>query len=214
VREARLRTNWTVPRSSYEKNVSEYVARALGSAEFLAALRRLDSLVGTAGAQNGLIETVLKLTLPGVPDIYQGAEFWEQSMVDPDNRRPVDFLARQNAPDAETSLLDLTHSWRNGRVKQQVIARLLRLRADQPALFSLGSYDAIDVEAPLLAFERRHGDARLYVAVRLRPWTPGSWDRQQLPQLATGLHDLFDSSERVGDQRKIASDLPFAVFHS
>jgi (1->4)-alpha-D-glucan 1-alpha-D-glucosylmutase len=86
VREARLPTNWNVPRTDYEEKVSGFVKGSLGSETFVESFAKFERTVGTAGAQNGLIEAALKLTVPGVPDIYQGAEFWEQSMVDPDNR--------------------------------------------------------------------------------------------------------------------------------
>ena len=73
---------------------------------------------------------LLKLTVPGVPDIYQGAEFWEQSLVDPDNRRPVDFTVRQRALTADGQLDELIGGWRDGRLKQQMIATVLALRAN------------------------------------------------------------------------------------
>ena len=87
-----------------------------------------------SGALNGLVQTILKLTVPGVADFYQGTEFWDQSLVDPDNRRPIDFAARTDASVQATPLAELLAGWRDGRVKQAVIARLLRLRWRCPDL--------------------------------------------------------------------------------
>src|SRR3546814_9412860 len=77
------------------------------------------------------------LTTPGVPDTYQGCEFWDFSLVDPDNRRPVDFVARHSALSATTDDDELLRDWRNGRIKQRLIARLLGLRAEFPEIFAL-----------------------------------------------------------------------------
>ena len=79
---------------------------------------------------NGLTQTLLKLTVPGVPDFYQGAEFWDQSLVDPDNRRPVDFARRIDALDAGEPPVALAAHWRDGRVKQAVIRQALALRRE------------------------------------------------------------------------------------
>jgi (1->4)-alpha-D-glucan 1-alpha-D-glucosylmutase len=180
VREARLRTNWSVPRSDYEEEVSSFIATAFQNGEVLKSLEQFERLIGTAGAQNGLIEVVLKLTVPGVPDIYQGAEFWEQSMVDPDNRRSVDFSLRELSIATEPVWAELFATWRDGRIKQHVIARLLGLRRRLPAVFDYGSYEPIGMGDHICAFERRHGTDRVLVAVRLSPWSPESWDGPSL----------------------------------
>ena len=88
--------------------------------------------IGPAGAVNGLAQTLLKLTVPGVPDFYQGTEFWDQSLVDPDNRRPVDFARRIDALEADETPVALAAQWRDGRVKQAVIRRALALRREVP----------------------------------------------------------------------------------
>src|SRR5690606_7610255 len=86
MREARQRTNWSVPKTGYEEAVSRFVKTALDPAgDVLTSFRAFERRIGPSGAQNGLAALALKLTVPGVPDIYQGAEFWEQSLVDPDN---------------------------------------------------------------------------------------------------------------------------------
>ena len=124
-----------------------------------------------AGALNGLAQTLLRLTAPGIPDLYQGTEFWDFSLVDPDNRRPVDWRRRLEAP-LDAPFMDLLADWRDGRVKQALVARVLDLRRRLPALFADGDYRPVRVEgaaaAEMLAFARRSGDAwMLVVAPRL-----------------------------------------------
>ena len=101
--------------------------------------------IGPAGAVNGLAQTLLKLTVPGVPDFYQGTEFWDQSLVDPDNRRPVDFARRIDALEADATPVALAAHWRDGRVKQAVIRRALALRREVPELFARGEYRPVEV---------------------------------------------------------------------
>ncbi len=119
------------------------------------------------GAVNGLSRTALKLTLPGVPDIYQGTEFWDLSLVDPDNRRPVDYEARARALDAEGSLPELLTDWRDGRVKQRLSALVLADRAASPALYADGDYRPLATRGThgrrLVAYLREHGGERLAV---------------------------------------------------
>lgn len=161
LREAKLRSSWTAPDEAYE-------ARAIGVAGALIAEPSVAAFahrIAPAGALNGLVQTALRLTLPGVPDTYQGTEFWDLSLVDPDNRRPVDYAARREIavwPDED---------WQSGRIKQGLIAHALRLRADHPALFEAPVTPlAVTGErcAHLVAFERRAGDAALIVVAPLR----------------------------------------------
>jgi len=119
---------------------------------------------------NGLAQTVLKLTAPGIPDIYQGTELWDLSLVDPDNRRPVDFARRREmlraTPEAWTELLG---NWQDGRVKLRLLAGLLALRRDMPGLFAEGSYEPLGVSGRaarhVFAFRRRQGRRVMIVAV-------------------------------------------------
>jgi (1->4)-alpha-D-glucan 1-alpha-D-glucosylmutase len=112
---------------------------------------------------------VLKCTLPGVPDFYQGTEFWDFSLVDPDNRRPVDFCARERPLGGRRRWKALLAGWRDGALKQRIVARLLAERADRPLLFAAGDYRPLAVAGTLapqvLAFTRRHKGERLAVAV-------------------------------------------------
>ena len=110
------------------------------------------------------------MTVPGVPDIYQGAEQWNFSMVDPDNRRPVDFAERQRAFCTETSFSKLVKNWDDGRLKQSVTHKLLRLRAEHPELFLRGSYHALDTnDERVCAYYRAYDDKIVAVAVQLYP---------------------------------------------
>ena len=175
VREAKLRSNWTAPDAEYEQAVESFVRGILDprrSAAFLADLLDFLSQVAPAGAVNGLAQTLLKLAAPGVPDIYQGCEFWDQSLVDPDNRRPVDYAARAAALREAAAVNDpaaLLADWRSGRAKQYLIARALDLRRRLPALFAAGDYVPVEAEGPLaehvVAFLRRGAEAAVLVAV-------------------------------------------------
>jgi (1->4)-alpha-D-glucan 1-alpha-D-glucosylmutase len=115
--------------------------------------------IGPAAERNGLVQLALRCTVPGVPDTYQGTEFPDLSLVDPDNRRPVGYAARSAA---------LTNPPR----KMRLLIDLLRLREAHPALFDRGSYEPAivtgDHAEDVLAFERRHGDKCLRCAVTLR----------------------------------------------
>src|SRR6202035_595973 len=150
-REAKLQTSWLDIDAAFEDAHTAHVRRLLDprrSASFLSSLRAFVETVAQAAAANTLAQTLLKLTVPGVPDLYQGTEFWDLSLVDPDNRRPVDYDAREAAlakldeatNEPATIVTDVLATWHDGRIKQLLIARLLRLRADFPDLFAAGAY--------------------------------------------------------------------------
>src|SRR5262249_22555982 len=113
--------------------------------------------------------TVLKCTLPGVPDFYQGTEFWDFSLVDPDNRRLVDYRSRIASADANAPLSALMHNWQNGHLKQYCIRRLLADRNADPDLYACGTYEpmiASDSGAQAsIAFRRDQGRVSLFVVV-------------------------------------------------
>ncbi len=109
IREAKLRSGWASPNAAYEEAALAFAAEALRpDGGFLAAFLPFVAEVARLGVHNSLVQTVLKLTAPGVPDIFQGAELWDFSLVDPDNRRPVDYRARSAALDAIAPLLGLS----------------------------------------------------------------------------------------------------------
>jgi len=127
IREAKENTSWINRHAEYEAAVSSFVKTLLesgGQNRFLNNFLPFQQHVARIGLWNSLAQTLLKLTCPGVPDIYQGNELLDFSLVDPDNRRPVDFAAREAAL-TDAPLTTLAHSWRDGRIKQAVIAHAL-----------------------------------------------------------------------------------------
>jgi (1->4)-alpha-D-glucan 1-alpha-D-glucosylmutase len=131
-----------------------------------AALARRTALLG---ALSSLTQLVLKATMPGVPDFYQGTERWDFSLVDPDNRRPVDFAARQAALAVEPDWGALAENWTDGHLKLALTHRLLALRTELPAVFRDGDYEPVEVTGPhrdhIVAFRRTAGRDRVVVAV-------------------------------------------------
>jgi (1->4)-alpha-D-glucan 1-alpha-D-glucosylmutase len=181
MREAKLATDWSAQNQPYESAARELLFGLLTEPGLAlrSEIAAFADRIGPAGAVNGLLQILLKLTIPGVPDSYQGCEFWDLSLVDPDNRRPVDYTARRAALERGQDVAKSEPHWRDGTVKQALIAATLAERAAQPDLFSLGGYEPLQAEGPaapdVVAFVRRHGvDAALVVglrnvAARLRP---------------------------------------------
>lgn len=173
VREAKVRSNWTSPNAGYEDAVEQFVRgilRPTQHAVFWRDLLAYCGRIGRAGAINGLAQTLLKLTSPGVPDIYQGCERWDLSLVDPDNRRPVDYVSRAALLESERAdLVSLTGNWQSGAIKQHVVARTLALRKEVPDLFAAGEYVPLEPEGPagdrFVAFIRRAAAHHLLVVV-------------------------------------------------
>lgn len=177
LREAKLRTSWLAPDEAYEQACRDFLFDIVAPQRRDGFLRELSAFVeriARAGAINGLQQTMLRLASPGVPDLYQGTELWDFSLVDPDNRRPVDFAQRhawlvESAGAPPSTYLD---DWRSGRVKLAVVQRGLALRSHLPALLGEGAYLPLDVEgehaAHAIAFARRYGNAwAVIVATRL-----------------------------------------------
>jgi len=166
VREAKQETSWLNPQAAYEDGLKTFIARILDdsiSGEFLEELSALARRVALLGALNSLNQLTLKATLPGLPDFYQGTEFWDLSLVDPDNRRAVDFVARADAlaalhtPDWER----LAQSWSDGHLKLAWTAHLLKMRNALAEVFTEGDYQPLEVNGPhrdhIIAFARRRG---------------------------------------------------------
>lgn len=173
-REAKLRTSWMAPEPAYEEALGSFVARLLSSDEpnrFLDGMARFAPDFVRLGALNSLAQLVLKLTQPGVPDFYQGSEFWDTSLVDPDNRRPVDFTARRTALVAlERGGFALARRrWREGWLKLWLTRQLLALRAGNREIFRTGSYHPLSTgdgtKNHVLAYARRHADQEIVVIV-------------------------------------------------
>jgi len=193
VREAKQRSGWVTPNQAYESALSQFVAGLLGRVDgnaFLDDLRGVAASLAWYGALNGIAMAAIKFTSPGVPDLYQGEEMIELALVDPDNRRPVDFAARNRALEAAQALAQqadfalpvrqLLPQSVDGRAKLWTVWRALQLRRDQPKLFEHGDYRALAVQGTrahhALAYARCHQDGlvvlvagRLFASMELTP---------------------------------------------
>jgi (1->4)-alpha-D-glucan 1-alpha-D-glucosylmutase len=217
VREAGVNTRWVFGDPAYEQALSGFIARALDpQGTFLASFRSFAATIAADGATNGLIQTALKLTIPGVPDIYQGAELWDQSLVDPDNRRPVDFGLRSAMLDRVTAYGDRPEG---AAAKLALIAALLELRRARPALFAAGSYEPIRATGAsagsFCAFARRNRSDTLVVAASLHPARPKRWAETEVAApsgLALPLRNLLTGNEVAGlSQSDLFRDGPVAL---
>ncbi|MDY7552995.1 malto-oligosyltrehalose synthase [Pseudomonas veronii] len=177
LREAKLQSSWSAPNEAYEQGVETFLTRLLLSDAGRAlrtAIGAAAQAIAPAGALNGLAQSLLRVTVPGVPDLYQGNEFWDFSLVDPDNRRPVDFNARQHALDTPPDIGKLLFNWQDGRIKQALIAQVLALRKAHPELFHRGSYTPLDVVGRhaehVVAFCREYQGKRALVVVPRWPY--------------------------------------------
>jgi (1->4)-alpha-D-glucan 1-alpha-D-glucosylmutase len=180
-REAKAHTSWTNPNEPYEEALKAFVARLLEDAEFVSdMLGFVEPLIGP-GRINSLSQALIKLTAPGVPDIYQGNELWDMSLVDPDNRRPVDYEVRREmladllrSPTPE----EIIHRSEQGMPKLWVTRQALQLRKRRPELFGPeGTYRPIEATGAkadhVVAFVR--GDGCVTVAPRLPLKLGGNW---------------------------------------
>lgn len=224
VREASRFTNWVNPNEPYEQALTGFVAGMLNRKRSAAFLEDFQAYVDArldAGLVNALAQQVLKLTSPGVPDIYQGTEFWGDSLVDPDNRRPVDFKTRQDALAAldGVSLPDLVANRRDGWIKLAVTTRLLNLRREHRLLFEEGDYVPVAVEGPMsehvVAFLRRRENEAVLVAVSRLLTIPGGnegvldasiWEGTTLQGLSDGAwRDVLAGGPADGEPGDLAA---------
>jgi (1->4)-alpha-D-glucan 1-alpha-D-glucosylmutase len=181
-REAKLATSWMNPDEAYEQALGEFAAELLGRPQannaFLHDFSMLAELIAYFGYFNSLTQTILKLTVPGVPDTYQGMELPQLALVDPDNRRPVDFerarerleqLQRRWHEPRAALLAEVIDAWRDGNGKLFVTRALLELRSQLPAVFDGGDYAPLSVEGEyrdhVLAFQRSSEGATVVVVV-------------------------------------------------
>jgi (1->4)-alpha-D-glucan 1-alpha-D-glucosylmutase len=176
-REAGRFTNWVSPDERYETALRDYVAgmmNATRSRPFMDDFQAFVDAQLDAGLLNALSQQVLKLTSPGVPDIYQGTEMWDDSLVDPDNRRLPDFETRIDMASHldDTNVADLVESLRDGRLKLFVTGKLLNLSREHKRVFERGEYIPVKVEGTaadhVVAYMRSSGERHvLVVAPRL-----------------------------------------------
>jgi (1->4)-alpha-D-glucan 1-alpha-D-glucosylmutase len=188
VREAKEASSWVHPNAAYEAPLQEFITAILeprGNARFLQDFAPFAAEVAHFGRINSLAQTLLRLTVPGVPDIYQGSELWHLALVDPDNRRAVDYelrrrlldelCAREQREDPAALCHSLLDEARSGAVKLHVIRKVLQLRKERNALFSHGEYLPLGVEGGrathVCAFARRYQGTAAVVIVPRLPYT-------------------------------------------
>jgi malto-oligosyltrehalose synthase len=181
LREAKTHSNWTTPNEGYETAAKKFVVSLLErGSPFWESFEKLHKKIADFGIVNSLAQVLLKFTCPGVPDVYQGTELWDLSLVDPDNRRAVDYEKRQQLiQELEARENDeyenlVHHLWENrygGKIKLWLIYKLLNERKQNSELFSKGDYIPLTIEGALkenvLAFARRHEQTWYIIAVPL-----------------------------------------------
>ena len=165
LKEAKMNTSWIQPNEQWDSAMSDFVARVLDPSpknKFLPTFLPLAEQIAQLGAINSLSQLALKLTVPGVPDIYQGSEIWNFTLVDPDNRRLVDYQQRRDllASLEMASPEELLQKWQDGRIKLLVTQRLLRFQREQTELFKRGNYVPLAVSGEFadccVAFTREY----------------------------------------------------------
>ncbi len=204
VREAKAHTSWTAPDEGYEKGLLGFIDAALDesvSAGFLDDFRNFEEKVAFFGAINSLSQLLIKIASPGNPDFYQGTEFWDLSLVDPDNRRPVDFgtrrktleeIIRRDAADQDGLISELVSTWPDGRIKLYVTWKALNFRRDHPGVFRDGAYRPLEAAGErsqnVFAFMRRDNSGPHVIAAAPR-LTAGITQAGRFPLGETTWHD-------------------------
>jgi (1->4)-alpha-D-glucan 1-alpha-D-glucosylmutase len=208
-REAKAHTSWTSPNEAYDAALRDFVEGAMADLTFTVDAEAFVAPLIAAGRVNSLAQTLLKLTAPGIPDIYQGTELWDLSLVDPDNRRPVDYALRQRllaALDRATPA-EIMARIDEGLPKLWVIRQSLQLRRRRPALFGPeGAYRPLaatgDRSGHVVAFTRGEGILTVVPRLMMRleeSWLdttlelpPGRWRNELTGDVAQGLVRIAD----------------------
>jgi (1->4)-alpha-D-glucan 1-alpha-D-glucosylmutase len=185
-REAKMRTSWQEPNVGYEANIQGFVERALENPEFIQALVEFVEPLVRPGRINSLAQTLIKLVAPGIPDFYQGTELWDLSLVDPDNRRPVDYEQRTELLERCRSIgaAEALGEWDSGLPKLWLIDRVLGLRAAHPEEFAEDSrYQPLAAQGAHLGnlFVFRRGENLIAVVPRLPLSIANQWEDTRLP---------------------------------
>jgi (1->4)-alpha-D-glucan 1-alpha-D-glucosylmutase len=247
IREAKVHTAWLTPDADYEQafiNFADRVLKAEGDNPFLAAFRPFPEPVPHYGIFNSLSQTLLKLTAPGMPDFYQGTEFWDLNLVDPDNRRPVDFEARWTAlkdmkawaqSDLSGLMADLLRTPETGRIKLFLTHQLLQARREYTDLFQRGTYQRLTLGGSLqdhvVAFAREGGGTcaiaiapRFFTKLiepRALPLGERVWQETRItppPGFSTSWHDTVSGRVIEGEDtlwlRDILAEFPVALLVS
>jgi (1->4)-alpha-D-glucan 1-alpha-D-glucosylmutase len=231
-REAKVHTSWVNPYAPYEAALARFVEGLLGRLDgnrFLQDFVPLARRVAHHGCVNSLAQTLVKLTSPGVPDFYQGTELWQLALVDPDNRRPVDYAVRERLLGALADATDpaaLLAAWPDGRVKLWLIARVLALRRERADWFRGAGYLRVAVQgahATRICAYARTGDGTRLVTVIPRLWSAlvrdeGQWPLGErwaethlvLPGKPTAWRNVLTGARLAGDAGASATRLALA----
>ena len=233
--EAKINTSWIQPNEEWDAAMRDFIGKILDSSprnKFVPAFLPVVQEIAWLGAINSLSQTLLKLTSPGVPDIYQGNEIWDYSLVDPDNRQPVDYRPRRAMLEALPASTpdELMRNWPDGRIKMFLTQRLLQFRREHVGLFQRGEYLPLGASGTFaeccVSFARRLGDQWIVViAPRLSsrigfPPIAERWKDTMLefPETLSleHAHNLFTCRKLHHEGRRISiADalpvLPFAV---
>lgn len=181
IKEAKIHTSWINSNDAYEKGIQDFIHRILDldpDNHFLKEFEAFIPSIIKAGIFNSLSQTLLKMTTPGVPDFYQGSELWEFHLVDPDNRRPVDYSNRQHLlnmlkqkaqEDRGALITHLMETPEDGRIKLYLTSQVLNFRLQNPSLFQEGNYQPIEVKGEkakhVVPFSRTKNQKQIIVAV-------------------------------------------------
>ncbi|HWH33471.1 MAG TPA: malto-oligosyltrehalose synthase, partial [Egibacteraceae bacterium] len=222
LREARLRTDWAEPDEGYELGVAEWLDGLLGDDGFVGEFGGFVGGVQEIAMTAGVAQTLLRLTSPGVPDTYQGCELWEDALVDPDNRRAVDFGARERLLAELGARPDAAALWaarRDGRVKLWVLRRALQVRNTRPACFGPDAgYEPLRAEGAMadhvVAFARTSPDGERVITVA--PRLPGrvlaqGWGDTTLDLGGTGYVDALTGRPATDRLADLTATLPVAL---
>lgn len=213
-REAKINTSWHEPNNAYEESIRGFVDGVFKTPEFIASLERFVDPLILPGRINSLAQTLIKMVAPGVPDFYQGSELWDLSLVDPDNRRPVDFALRTALLRrvGELSAADVLADWDSGLPKLWMTARLLAIRRERAEDFSDQSkYQPLVAQGThlgrLLAFRR--GENLVAVVPRFTMTLGGDWSDTRLPLPGGAWRNAFTGALL---QREVAPAALFEAF--
>jgi (1->4)-alpha-D-glucan 1-alpha-D-glucosylmutase len=220
-REAKTHTSWLTPNAEYEKALQDFATGILEGEEFRNSFRRFQRLIAYHGFLNALSQVVLKATSPGVPDFYQGTELWDFSLVDPDNRRPVDYAKRREvlASLKNASPFTLLRNWRDGQIKMYVTSRCLATRAKHADVFLNGAYGPLEASEHVVAYTR--GDSILVAVPRLTtrlgkefPFEDSAWGDASLA-VSGAWRNVFTGEVLEGETlavKDVFASFPVAVF--
>ncbi len=228
IKEAKVNSSWIQPNEAWDDAVRNFIAKILDPSRrnrFIENFAPLAEKLAQLGAVNSLSQTLIKLTAPGVPDIYQGMETWDFSLVDPDNRRPVDYDLRARQLESfkdGASPAELLQQWTDGRIKSFLTQKVLQFRRENFALFAHGDYVPVESTGAfaenVFAFTRRHENRTLLViAPRLTarigfPPVGELWRDTAVNFQGENLRDIFTGNAFKPALAEALRELPFAAF--